>query len=456
MGSQVTIEFDINPKQERFLLAQTKYIAYGGSRGGGKSWVVRKKANLLCCRYSNFRVLLLRRTFSELEKNHIRPLRIELKRIAHYKEAKKIFQYPNGSYIELGYCKNEADVYQYQGAEYDVIFLEEATLFTEAQLIFIITCLRTTRLDFSPRVYYTCNPGGVGHYYVKRLFIDKEYEGNEDPDDYTFIPASIYDNKVLMKNDPTYIKVLDNLPEELRRAHRDGDWDALVGTYFKEFRRATHVIEPFNIPKEWRRYVTIDYGLDCLAAYWIAVDYEGYCYVYREVWEKNLIVSQAANLILHHSKGERIENYYMPPDMKVRHKDTGRTTLQLFLEYGIVGVIAKNDRLDGWLCMKEMLRSYGKSGCIRLRFFNTCTKVIKHIPQLQRSDKDPRDVAEEPHEITHGPDAIRYFSSTWITVPVVEQDEIKGTYFLAELRMKGYSMAKIRELERKGNIVVIN
>lgn len=454
---EIYLDFDPNIKQKLFFKAKTKYIAYGGARGGGKSWAMRMKAVLLATRYKRLRILLLRRTFPELEANHIMPLQIILKDLAVYLASKKEFRFPNGSIIKLGYCKNEKDSMQYQGSEYDVIMFEEATLFTEGQLSFISTCLRNVRPDFNTRIYYTCNPGGPAHHYIKRLFIDKEYEGAENKDEYTFIPALVFDNETLMKNDPTYVKVLDNLPEDLKRAHRDGDWDALSGQYFREFRKAVHVIEPFEIPKEWVRYCTVDYGLDMLAAVWIAVDYNGYCYAYREYHESNLIVSQAAEKLKYLSKGENITAYYVPPDLAARRQDTGKSALQIFIENDIIGIITKNDRISGWLCLKELLNHNNGGSEPILKFFNTCKTAIKHIPLLQRDDKDPNDISNEPHEFTHVADALRYFASTWLEKPETQRESaLHGTYYHAELLMKGYKEAEIRNLERQGIITVIS
>jgi phage terminase large subunit len=434
------------------MLSKKKYIAYGGARGGGKSWAARIKGSLLALRYSNLKVLLLRRTFPELEANHIIPLQIMLKGIAEYVVSKKMFIFPNGSFIKLGYCKNEHDAFQYQGHEYDVIIFEEATLFTEAQLTFISTCARNVRVDFTPRIYYTCNPGGVGHHYIKRLFIDREYTATENPDEYEFIPASVYDNEVLMERDPSYITVLDNLPEELRKAHRDGDWDALSGQYFREFKRSLHVIAPFQIPKSWKRYVTMDYGLDRCAAYFIAVDYNGFCYVYRELYEKDLIVSEAAKKIRYLAQGEDITYFYMPPDLGGRRQETGKSALLLFQEAGVTGVISKNDRVAGWLCLKEYLKGENP----KLKIFENCRNLIKYIPMLQRDEKNPNDIATEPHEATHGPDALRYFCSTFVKSPLPEEElGLRGTYFLAELYMKGFNRIQIRAMEKRGQIRII-
>ena len=416
---------------------------------------MRTKFVLLALKYKKLRLLLLRRTFPELEANHINPLLSLLEGVAQYIVSKKIFLFPNGSFIKLGYCKNEKDANQYQGQEYDVVGFEEATLFTEGQIVFISTCARNTRPDFTPRIYYTCNPGGVGHYYIKRLFIDRDFTETEKPENYTFIPATIYDNEVLLKHDDTYMNILDSLPEELRRAHRDGDWDALSGQYFREFRREIHVVEPFEIPSTWFKYVTIDYGLDCLAAYWIAVDFNGTCFVYREIHEPGLIISAAADLILESCEGEQIDQFFLPPDMKTSRQETGKSAYQLFVDNGVVGTMSRNQRVDGWLCLKEYLKPRGKNNIPTILFFNNCTKIIKHLPLLQRDDKDPNDVAQEPHEFTHGPDAIRYFCSSWISTPEHEREYISGTFYYGELRMKGISPTEIRNLETKGHIRVI-
>ena len=140
-----------------------KHICYGGARGGGKSYAMRMKFVLLCFTYPNFKALLLRRTFGELRENHIVPLQELLNGICTYRDSEKVFIFPNGSRLKMGYCDREADVLQYQGQEYDVIGMEEATHFTEYQRNMLTACNRSTRRDFKPRMYYTCNPGGVGY-----------------------------------------------------------------------------------------------------------------------------------------------------------------------------------------------------------------------------------------------------------------------------------------------------
>lgn len=401
-----------NPKQVEFFRSRCKHTCYGGAVGGGKSWAMRTKFILLASHYDGLKLLLLRRTLPELKENHILPMQGILAGIAQYKESDHVFIFPNGSRIKLGYCAAEKDVYQYQGQEYDVIGLEEATLFTEAQYNFILSRLRTTRTDFSPRMYYTCNPGGVGHAWVKRLFIDRLYQKNEKPEDYKMIRATIYDNTVLMESDPDYVNRLENLPEDQRRAFLLGDWDGFAGQYFTEWRRDLHVVDPFPIPSHWQVYRSLDYGLDMLACLWTAIDELGNAYVFRELCRPDTVVSEAARLI-RAAGSERVEATYMPADMAGRTQDTGISRYETFSQNGLEGTLVRQGRVDGWLRLKEWLKPVDDGTGIRrprLRIFSTCTQLIHDLPLLQYATTgDPSDVAKDPHDITHAPDALRYF-----------------------------------------------
>ena len=289
--------------------------------------------------------------------------------------------------------------------------MDEATQFTEYQFSVLSACLRGAN-RFPKRMYLTCNPGGVGHGWVKRLFIDRRYREHENPEDYTFIPARVYDNRVLMERDPGYAAMLERLDPELRRAWLEGDWDLMAGQYFASFRRETHVVAPFAIPDHWRRYITLDYGLDMLACYWVAVDPRGRAWVYRELYRPDLIISEAADLILRHTPpGERIHARFAPPDLWNRRQDTGRSVAEVFARQGLPLTRASNDRVMGWYDLQEWLkvRTLGSEEGPGLRIFDCCTNLIRTLPALRRDSRDPNDCAVTPHELTHAPDAIRYF-----------------------------------------------
>lgn len=400
-------------RQREFFLSRARHTAYGGARGGGKSWAMRRKFILLALRYPGLNLLLLRRTLPELRENHLIPMQRELYGFAVYNSAERVFRFPNGSRIKLGYCDTMQDVYQYQGQEYAVIGLEEATHFTEEQMRFLTTCNRTTRKDFSPRMYYTCNPGNVGHAWVKRLFIDRLYAENENPNDYLFIPARIYDNKVLLEADPNYIRQLEALPEELRRAHLDGDWDVHAGQYFREFSRDRHVIEPFEIPSWWRRFRSMDWGYnDPCCVLWHAVDGENRVYTYRELYVRETRAGEVAAMVLELSRGESISYTVASPDMWQKRGAVlsgaggfeGETLAELFTSSGLSLTPADNSRVPGWNRVRDFL-AVAPDGRPNWLCFSDCRNLIRQLPALQFDQHNREDAADGDD---HAPEALRY------------------------------------------------
>lgn len=416
---------ELYPKQIEFCKSKARYTCYGGARGGGKSYVSRIKMVLLAFNYPGIQILLLRRTLPELRENHINQLQSLLRcqqkqgKLAEYKESTKEFKFPNGSRIVLGYCDKESDVLQYQGQAYEVITMEEATLFTEFQFQALTESNRLSGNceGFEPRMYFTCNPGGVGHAWVKRLFIDRDYRGTENPNDYKFIPCNVYENKFLMEHDPNYVHILENLPEDRKQAMLYGNWDVYDGQFFPEFRRDIHVTEPFELPNNWNRYIAFDYGLDMFAVLFVAIDTHGHAYVYDEIHKDNLIVSEAANTLKSRMRKRDYKAIIAPPDLWSRNRDTGQSTAEIFRKNGLSLTKASNSRVSGWLAVKEWLKvkktRHEQTGepieVSDITFFSNCKNLIHCLPLLQHDDKDPSDASTEPHDITHICDALRYF-----------------------------------------------
>ena len=410
---------DLNAKQVQFLKSTALYCGYGGARGGGKSHAVRIDAVRGALKYPGIKILIVRRRYTDLQGNYVEPLnKILPSTIAEYNSQLHQYYFINGSTIKLGHFQSYGQAAdEYQGQEFDWIFMDEATQFTEQEFRLLGGCLRGVN-SIPKKFRLTMNPGGVGHRWVKRLFIDRQFktdcanpEENENPDDYEFIQALVTDNTALMKSNggKQYLAMLSSLPENIRNAHRYGDWDALGGNYFPEFQTATHVCEPFAIPPSWARYRAFDYGLDALAVLWFAIAPNGRVYMYRELKKSGLIVSDAAQEILSNTGvNEKIVTTYAPDDIWSRQKDTGKTMAEVFLSNGVAIVKASRSRVQGWLQVKEFLAPMG-DGKPKLMVFNTCQNFIDDIQAIQASDKDPNDCAVEPHDITHLLDSCRYF-----------------------------------------------
>ena len=417
------------PKQVQFFLSKTRYTAYGGARGGGKSWAARRKAILLAFRYPGIQILFVRRTYKDLKENHLLQMQADVGHVTKYDRESHAFVFPNGSRIRLGYCESESDVLQYQGQAYDVIFMEEATQFTEFQYQIFTECNRSSgmmKIKFRPRMYFTCNPGGVGHAWVKRLFIERRYQGKERPENYAFIPSSVYENEYLMENDPDYVEALESLPEVRRRAMLYGDWNVFEGQFFPQFRdnpdgykthQWTHVVEPFAIPKEWQRYRAFDFGYARpFSVGWYAVNYDGTAYKYRELYgctgEPDVGVRWPPERI---AKAIReIEDQLEPPgvyisgiaDPSIWTKETGESIAEIMEKHRVYFDKADNNRLNGWMQVQNRLE-FDAEGRAALYIFSTCKDTIRTMPLMlhDRIRVEDLDTSLEDHAV----DEMRYF-----------------------------------------------
>lgn len=435
-----------NEKQKMFLKARTKHVGFGGARGGGKSWGVQTKAKLLALKYGRpnmdsdgIKILIVRRTFPELVNNHINPLRTGLHGIACYNKTEKVFTFPNGASIKFGYCNNDKDLDQYQGAEYDVIFLDEATQLKEEWIKKIITCVRGVN-DFPKRVYYTCNPGGASHTYFKRLFIDKRYEDGEHPEDYTFIQALVTDNKALMASQPDYIKQLEALPPKLREAWLHGRWDIFEGQFFEDFRempdtekckdagldpdeameqhRWTHVIDPFEIPDSWKIYRSFDWGYNKpFSCGWWAVDYDGVVYRILELygctktpnegvkWTPPQVFAEIHRIEAEHRwlAGKKITGI---ADPAIWDAETGESIADVAARHQVYFTPGDHKRIPGWMQVHYRL-AFDDNGYPMMYVFSNCKAFIRTMPLLQYDEHKPEDLDTDGED--HVADEVRYF-----------------------------------------------
>ena len=415
-----------NEKQKQFLLERRRHIAYGGARGGGKSWAVRTKAKLLALRYPGIKLLIVRRTLRELQNNHIDPLRRELTGLARYKAGEKRFEFPNGATISFGYCASDGDMGQYQGAEYDVIFIDEAAQLKKEWIDAINACVRGTN-GLPKRTYYTLNPGGPSHGYFKRLFVDGQFEPGEDPESYRFIQARVTDNRALLRAQPDYLRGLQTLPPKLRKAWLDGSWDVYEGQFFEEFRddpahyadrKWTHVIEPFAPDRGWTvcRSYDFGYGKPFSCAWW-AVDYDGVIYRILELygctknpnegvkWTPDRQFQAIRALEREHPllKGRQITGV---ADPAIWDASRGESVAQTAARYGVYFAKGDNARIAGWMQCHYRLQ-FDAEGYPRMYVFKTCRAFIRTVPLMLYSAVHPEDLDTTLED--HVCDEWRYF-----------------------------------------------
>ena len=414
-----------NEKQKLFLKARQKHIAYGGARGGGKSWAVRTKAKLLALRYPGISMLIVRRTYPELEGNHIRTLKSECLGIAKYNSTDKLMTFINGSTIKFMYCAKDGDLDRLQGLEFDIIFLDEAAQLSEYQMKAITATLRGVN-DFPKRVYYTCNPGGQGHAYIKRVFVDRNFNQFENPDDYVFIQALVDDNKALMESQPEYLAQLEALPKQLREAWRFGRWDVFEGQAFPEFtddethyldQMFTHVIEPFDIPAHWTIYRGFDWGYSKpFSVGYYAISDNGTMYRFKEFYGCTGEANEGVKWTVQELGAKLQELERTDPQLAGRHiygvadpaiyaADGGESIGETLEKYGIYFEKGDHQRIPGKMQVHYRL-AFGEDGRPMFYVFKTCKHFIRTIPALMYSTTHIEDIDTSMED--HQYDEMRY------------------------------------------------
>ena len=452
-----------SPKQQLFLADKHKHIMFGGARGGGKSWAVRDKAKRLALRYPGIKLLIVRRTYPELQNNHIQPLIEELNGVATYIKTEKMFYFPNGSTIRFGYCAKDSDLQQYQGAEYDCVFLDEATQLREMWIRKTTACLRGVN-DFPKRIYYTCNPGGVSHGYFKRLFLDRRYEPGENPEDYSFIQSLVTDNKALMEAQPDYLRQLEALPPKLREAWLYGRWDIFQGQFFEDFRtepdmalchaagltaeearrqhRFTHVIPAFDLNagdrRGWKILRSYDFGYNrpFSLGYW-AMDYDGVLYRILALygctdtpnegvkWAPEEQFRRMVQLEQEHPwlRGRTIADSVADP--AIWDASRGESIADTAARFGIYFTPGDHQRLPGWMQIHYRLQ-FDENGYARMYIFEGCKAFIRTIPQMMYSETRPEDLDTSLED--HVADETRYLCMSRPVAPV-QQPRRKDVVF---------------------------
>lgn len=376
------IKIALQPKQRRFLetIEEKPVTFYGGAKGGGKSKGLQLIMLLRRFKYAGSTGAIFRRTFPELEGNHIRPLFQAFPQLREFwNEGKKLLTLPNGSTLQFCHCSNEPDIDLYQGREFHDLAIDEAGQWTEAMFRKLQGSNRSSKVGVRARTLLTGNPGGVGHGWLKRIFVERRFNVRERPEDYAFIQAMVDDNQALMDNDPDYVHRLDGEPNEaLRRAYRFGDWNIFAGQFFQEISRETHFIKPFEIPTHWNRFGSYDFGYNHPAAFgWFANDEDGNSYLYREYIQAGQRVDQFAKRLNSFSDTASLYPIVAGHDCwttkgVLRDEPLPPTVAEEFQTHGINLKRAVVDRIQGAAHLRSYLAPRGDKKKPRFYIFETC------------------------------------------------------------------------------------
>lgn len=413
----------VHAKQRVFMDTVAKYRLFGGAAGGGKSHGMRMEAVKQCLSAPGVRGLVLRRTFPEIEENMINPLLEELDpALYEYNATKHIMTFYNGSTIRFGYCQRKTDLRQYKGLQYDFVCIEELTDWTEEEFKIIRRVMRSARKGIVPNFFASTNPGGIGHAWVKRLWIDRQFRKTEDPNDYAFIASRVADNPTITENDPDYIKILMDMPEKQQKALLYGNWDVFEGQFFNEWNPAIHVAAPFvPLVGVKKRIIALDYGsVKPSAVLWMALMNDDRIIVYRELYGPYRYEELAQAILDHTTEAEWGDLHHVVVDPSIcskKNEETGSTGKGIlertFRKRGkkLRVLPGNNRRIDGWNAVHKWLQPIIDPNdpeliYSRMIITESCENTIRTLPDLVHDDRNVEDVNTTGED--HAPDGLRY------------------------------------------------
>ena len=421
--------------QTDFLAASEREVLYGGSAGGGKSYAMLSDP-LRYMGHPAFSGLLLRHTTEELRELVFKSQELYPKIWPGIKWSERKMQWtaPSGARLWMSYLDRDDDVLRYQGLAFSWIGFDELTQWsTPYAWNYMRSRLRSTAPDLPIYMRATTNPGGRGHHWVKKTFIDPApYNRAFDATDTDtgevlrypaghekagrslfkrrFIPARLSDNPYLAESGD-YEAMLLSMPEQQRRQLLEGDWDIKEGAAFTEFDRNIHVIEPFDIPNNWVKFRACDYGYGSKSGVvWFAVAPNEQLVVYRELYVSKVLAADLADMILDVESGDGTIKYGVL-DSSLWHKrgDTGPSLAETMISRGCrwrPSDRSRGSRVAGKNEIHRRLQVDEFTEEPRLVFFNSCTNVVSQLPAIPLDKKNPEDI--DTHSEDHLYDALRY------------------------------------------------
>jgi len=421
--------------QTQFLAAGEREVLYGGSAGGGKSYAMLADP-LRYMGHPSFSGLLLRHTTEELRELVWKSQEIYPKIWKGIKWSERKMQWvaPSGARLWMSYLDRDDDVLRYQGLAFSWIGFDELTQWaTPFAWNYMRSRLRTASSDLPIYMRATTNPGGPGHGWVKKMFIDPAPYGKtfdatnietgevlKYPAGHSkagqalfkrkFIPARLSDNPYLSR-EGDYEAMLLSLPEQQRRQLLEGDWDIKEGAAFTEFNRDIHVVEPFHIPSNWVKFRSCDYGYGSFSGVlWFAVSPSEQLIVYRELYVSKVLATDLADMI-NELEAEDGNIKYGVLDSSLWHKrgDTGPSLAEQMIMRGCrfrPSDRSKGSRVSGKNEIHRRLQVDEYTEEPRIVFFDTCTNMVSQLPAIPLDKKNPEDVDTRAED--HLYDALRY------------------------------------------------
>jgi hypothetical protein len=386
--------------QTEFLASPEREVLYGGSAGGGKSYAMLADP-LRYMNHPQFSGLLLRHTTEELRElvwksRELYPL---IYKGIKWSERKMQWVAPSGARLWMSYLDRDDDVLRYQGLAFSWIGFDELTQWaTPFAWNYMRSRLRSTAHDLPVYMRATTNPGGPGHQWVKKMFIDPAPYGRASDNPY-------------LSNQGDYEAMLLSLPEHQQRQLLEGDWDIKEGAAFTEFDRDIHVIEPFDIPRNWVKFRSCDYGYGSYSAVlWFAISPDEQIIVYRELYVSKVLATDLADMILELEEDDGNIKYGVL-DSSLWHKrgDTGPSLAEQMIQKGCrfrPSDRSRGSRVSGKNEIHRRLQVDEFTEEPRMVFFNTCTETISQLPAIPLDKKNPEDVDTKAED--HLYDALRY------------------------------------------------
>ena len=435
------VVFQANPgPQEEFLSAGERDVLYGGAAGGGKSFALLADP-LRYCHNANHRGLLLRRTLDELTELIDKSRQLYTKAFpgAKFRESKSTWHFPSGATIWFTYLDRDKDVTRFQGQAFNWIGIDEITQYpTPYVWDYLRSRLRSTDPELQENLYMRCtaNPGGVGGWWVKKMYIEGTPENKAFPafDIDTrktfvwpsghekagqplffrkFVPARLTDNPHLMA-DGQYEAMLRSLPDVERKRLLDGDWDVAEGAAFPEFSRTKHVVEPFDLPTNWPRIRAADYGYSAPSCVlWGAIDWDNNIWVYRELYAKHLTAEQLADRILEAEQIDPLPHYTVLDSSCWNKTGFGPSIAEVMMRQGVRWTPSDRNRIQGKMEIHRRLADDPYTKEPRVRFFSTCQNIVKQVAGIPLSKTNSEDVDTKAED--HAYDALRYMMMTRIS-----------------------------------------